>query len=404
MAERLGGKKNLAIQLPCGETPAAGQTLVIRRPGGVVSFGQVGPGAIANEAVTLAHAGVLRDIIFGGGYDGEADFDGVKTAGGVGPSANVYGLTRDISCARVFVRTGITVQTNGHKIFCRELHLFGTAIIHNDGSAGNNASGVTGGTAKTGNNSGTVGGSGSGGAGGNGDPAGADTGTAGAAGTAMTFSLGGAGGRGGTGVAGTSFPGQAGGVGGTTVSSSIGSTYALANLTQLLAGINYITGGAGGGGGGGGGSSATGAGGGGGGGAGGGGVLLVAADKIVLSAWTGRMSANGGQGGNSGTPGASAGAGGAGAGGGGGFVQVVYRELSGGALISGTNVTAAVGAFGAGNQTSAVSPVVGTVRLVSLAARFVPVAEMASEFYEEVDPTLDEYPYWEAESVFQRRS
>ena len=350
-SELWGATKKSVLQLPCEEAPATGRPITINARG-VVSTqnGLTGQGIQDGSIGIEKLSGAIRSQFFGGGFDGQADFDGAATILGHAPAANVYTLVRDISCTKMWVRTGVTVRPAGHRIMARELFLIGTAIIHGDGSAGGNAGTPTAGakgdpprnesSANTGT---TIGGGDSGGPGGAGGATPSETGANGVVGEDITVGLGGDGAAGTNGTAGGGpGGGPGGGQAGGTVSGTNANILSLDNITRLMRGPLLIHGGAGGGGAGGGGANSAGAdGGGGGGGGAGGGVVLVVVDKLTLDAWTGRISGNGGDGGAGAEGSGTAGVGGGGGGGGGGGVVVVYAELAGGSLKGGPVARAA---------------------------------------------------------------
>lgn len=391
MGEYIGGTRATTLKLLCDSPPTSGLPLTAGRSGLAV-FAALKGDAISPGAITLDHEQNLRLLIFGGGVDGEAVCDGENSVTGMGRSGLTYTLSQDCSFSQLSVLSGVSVRTNGWRLFAHRLTLFGTAVVHADGNSGGASSGPTKGAAGTCpgiSNSGlTLGAATNGGGGGQGGESGGESGEAGNAGTNLTFDNGVTlGGRGGNGGAGETAGGAGAGLGGPAgVSGTIGTsvttarTHDLGNLTRLTFGSRAINGGSGGGGGGGGGAISTGAfdGGGGGGGGAGGGVLLLAADVILLDSWTGRISANGGAGGAGAAGAGAAGEGGGGGGGGGGFVQIAYTKLTGGAF-SASNVTALGGAGGVsvgGNAGSAGNA--GNVRIVDIGRPTVAVTEMTA--------------------------
>lgn len=278
--------------------------------------------------------------IYGDASDGTPTWDGSTTILGLAPSSSTYTLTRDIFLGSSTINNGVTIITNGFRIFCQGTLTNNGSIVWN-GTNGGNGSAGTGGTGGARLNSTTSSfltsaGSSAGGGGGG-------TSGAGGAGTNVTFpSLSGTGGHGGAGTS------AAGGVGGTlTAPTAIdGSIRALpfaavgAFFTQgASAPVQAWSGTFGGSGGGGGGGDTTN--GGGGGGAGGGVVIILA----KAFAGTGTIAANGGTGGN-----ATAGNCGGGSGGGGGTVIVVSGSVSAGA-ITGQTITASGGTAGTDHGT-----------------------------------------------------
>jgi len=260
-------------------------------------------GASANPSFQSAPIGV-----YGDGSDGSITYDGTTTILGVAPvGGTTYTLTRDIFPSSMTVNNGITVITNGTRIYCTGT-ITNNGTIHNNG---NNANNNTAGAATS-----AVNVLGNGQAGGNGGST-----SAGVATVATANAGGGSGG-----VGGISGAGQAGGTVGGAVApvalkggASAYHSFFCANTGMLLnAASVLLTGGSGGSGGGG--SAATNGGGGG----GGGGVLLINAWKIDNT--SGTISANGGNGGNG--TGANGGSGG---GGGGGLVLLIYHNYTGNA-------------------------------------------------------------------------
>lgn len=57
------------------------------------------------------------NIIFGEGNDGEATFDGTATVISLAPTSNVYKLVKDIYCTNLTVNSGVTLFTNGFRVF-----------------------------------------------------------------------------------------------------------------------------------------------------------------------------------------------------------------------------------------------------------------------------------------------
>lgn len=303
--------------------------------GGIINV--YGTGTISTTAsgntITITEGGLGT---YGDGSDGSQTFDGSATVLGLVPSASMYTLARDIFLASSTINIGVSIITNGYRIFC-------SGTLTNNGTIqwnGNNASGLTAGAALTNSTSsfsagtgtsapGTAGGAGQAGAGSNGTNQ-----------ATATKSVGGAGGAGGAGASG------AGGAAGTLASSSTGFSsprwfpYNVYCRMQTGSGANVgVTCGTGGGGGGGGGGANFGGGGGGGGGA----VVIAAA----FFAGTGNIQAIGGNGAN-GTAGNSGGGGG----GGGGLIEITSRSVSGGA-IAGQTISVAGGTKGLKSGTGA---------------------------------------------------
>ena len=398
--ELWGATEKSAIQLPCEEAPVPGRPITISARGVVSTQNGLSGQGIQDGSISARHLGrALADAIFaGGGYDGEADFDGTATVTLIDgtsliPSSQIYTLTKDVSLTRMRMLGGAFVDSNGYRIMCHELYLSGSATIYNDGGAGSVGAVPTAGEKGAPDTAVILGAGSLGGNGGAGGTGAGDPGAAGTVGTAVSGGYGGAGGGGGAGGVG-SGGGGAGGAGGGSASVTLAnvSTTDLGNIARLGRGTALVNGGSGGGGGGGGGASNLGTDGSGGGGGGtGGGVVLILAERIVIDGWTGQIRANVGWGGGSVDAGAGGEGGGAG-GGGGGFVQVVYRELilktatdallaspatRGGATVSGGNVRAHGGAGGVttGNGTDRTAGATGFVRLVNLGEAFVPPSE-----------------------------
>jgi len=57
------------------------------------------------------------DAIFGEGTDGAATFDGTATVISLAPTSNVYKLVKDIYCTNLTVNSGVTLFTNGFRVF-----------------------------------------------------------------------------------------------------------------------------------------------------------------------------------------------------------------------------------------------------------------------------------------------
>lgn len=297
---------------------------IFRKNGGGVTSGGSRSSSGGNQtggtaSVDISVAGNSHLPIYGDGSNGSVDFDGSTTILGLVPAASVYTMDKDIFCININVQSGVTLNTNGYRIF-------GTGTLTNAGTIHNNGNpgvGFVAGTATSSGNS-----LGSGAAGGTGGNAGN-----GAAGSNSTTSGGGAGAAGGN-----SGAGQSAGAAGTVTApgaqyggSQIFKGFYPTRITGLLfsgSGNAYANGGAGGSGGGGQQANS------GGGGGSGGGSLLIASYAIVN---TGTISANGGDGGNGG--GVNSGGGG---GGGGGIVYLIYHSKT-----NTGDITAAGGVGGA---------------------------------------------------------
>jgi hypothetical protein len=264
--------------------------------------------------------------IFGDGSDGVVNLDGTNSYPFASKSGSIYTFTKEPNASSFTIASGVTVNANGFKIFCRGTFT-NNGILQNIGNAGASA-GVAGAVA----GQGFLGG---------GQPGGVGNTGAGSAGTGGGFGIGsgGAGGAGSTGIAGTQgFAANA-------------SSYMFKNPQAVLVGVmgyngiaQLIRGGSGGGGGGGDGTNK------GGGGGSGGGIIAILAQTAVN---TGTMTVVGGAGGS-----ATVGNAGGGGGGGGGLI-VVYTltpwsnsgttVLTGGAAGAGFGTGAAGAAGSAGS-------------------------------------------------------
>ncbi len=390
MAKRLGNKAHTSVSICMDRAPAPGE--VLQADSNAAREGQWGK--VGRESVVEADFPDWATGHFGRGEDGLCDFDGTTPVAGITPSGSVYTLTAEIAATIIHVRSGVTVKTKGYRVeACDEAHLWGTAIVHNDGEDGGAGTDPTGGSKQAVGTTGTTMGGESAGNGGAGGAAGTNNAAAGATGESSSGASskggnGAAGGAGGT-AATSGFAGGAGGAAG-TVTSAKARIDNFANGRQLLSGSFTsrapvgITGGAGGGGGGGGGAEAADTGKGGGAGGNGGGGLFLVARKFVLHSWTGRISANGGAGGAGaeGATGPGVGAsGGGGGGGGGGYVVVQCVSVEDGVLHPGVNVTAdggTAGSAGGPDATNGGAGVGGTVSFLCLTQRFQPTAEQLS--------------------------
>jgi hypothetical protein len=294
--------------------------------------------------------------IYGDGSDGTVTFDGATTILGMVPAANIYTLTRDFFFAGVTINNGVTIKTNGYRLFVSGTLTGGgatAAIQWNGQDAAANVNGAaiqnTTATINAGNAANSPGTAGAAG--------GVGVGTAGTSyGAAGGRSLGAVGGSGGTGS------GGAGGAGGTITTpganqsilrSSVlgGSGFIFAAQNAAAPTLFHAAGGTGGGAGGGDGANS-------GGGGSGGAIVLVYAKTF---SGTGVIQARGGAGG---IP--SAGNRGGGGGGGGGFVTVVSESVVAGA-ISGWTIDANGGAGGAGTGTGTAGTTGGNGTAVLLA-------------------------------------
>ena len=300
-----------------------GQQALVPRPFGV--------------AQSVALAALTGGIVYGGGEDGVANFDGVNTFGFATLNGSVYTLTSDTFLqGGSIVQPGITVFTAGFRGFCNGTFT-NNGVIENDGK--NAVAGVAG----AGSAFGTTG---IGVAGGNGRAA--NTGLPGS-GQANVLGDGNAP-AGGNGGAGGVNGGGNGGAYNNGPSTNGGSHWLIPMLSGFLFGatsggnqaqLQIIGGGAGGGGGGSDNGGVTGGGGG-----GGAGVLVWHAVNFINN---GIVRARGGDGA------AASGAGGNGGGGGGGGGGIILslatvRSGSGTWITPGGNGGAPLGGAGVGGQ------------------------------------------------------
>jgi hypothetical protein len=286
------------------------------------STGQLGVtaanGFIAGNGSTVTS---FVPLWYGDGSDGSQTFDGSTTILGLVPSGSAYTLNRDLVLASSTINNGVSIITNGYRIFCNGT-LTNNGTIQWDGA--NGTTGGNGGAAQVAGSvaNGTSGGNGATGTGGGGGPQGSNA-------------IGGAGGNGGAGA-------SPGGSGGTIAApnAAFGSYRIFSVLTtgSFIDAADPLFPGAGGGGGGG---DATNKGGGGG--AGGGFILICA----YLFAGTGSIHANGGNAGNGAVGGTNCGGGG---GGGGGVIFIVSASASAGA-ITGQTISVAGGTHGTATGT-----------------------------------------------------
>jgi hypothetical protein len=254
---------------------------------------------------------------FGDGLDGGPVFDGSSTILGMVPVASVYTMTRDIFTTNCIINAGVTLVTNGYRLFC-SLSLINNGTIHNNGGAGG---APTAGAASGGASTKVFREGGAGGAGFSGNGAGstavASIGTPPRYFTALGQSALAGNGGAGQGGGGDAFAGGNGGQIVLAIPSLVGPVLADFLHGRILSQSSQLS--AGSGGGGGGTNGTTGVGGGGG---GGGGIVYVGARTII---GTGAIQSRGGNGGNA-TLGNATRAG-AGAGGGGGVVVLVYGSM-----------------------------------------------------------------------------
>lgn len=296
-------------------------------------------------AWTCTSSGTQDSAFYGSGVDGALNFDGFATVLGMAPAANVYTLSRDIFATTIAISSGVTLKSNGFRIFAQTSLAFGssTAKITNNGTTSSTAGGGGGGGIGGGVAGGAINSIGDGtntmdgGLGGNS----ANTGAAGVGAAWNPQGFTGAGGAGGTGAV-------AGGAGG-AVNASPASNGGGWGLTEILSFrvLNQPVSGrfdCGTGGGGGGGGTAAAAGGGG----GGGGCVFVAAPSITGA---GAITATGGNGAN----GANGTVGGGGGGGGGGGLIVLVTSTA----TAPTYTTSVAGGTGGTHGTGG-APVNGT--------------------------------------------
>jgi parallel beta-helix repeat protein len=266
--------------------------------------------------------------LFGDGSDGTVAMNGTNTFSGFASlSGSTYTLSRDVFATSLTVSSGVTVLTNGYRVFCQ-------GTVTNGGTVsfpGNNAASATGGTHT---NSGTLQGGQAGG-----------SGSAASAGANGTIASGSAGtGNGGAGGAGSSTAGGAARASNLSTPFPYRTPYAAAAGAFTVVGVACSASGANGGSGGGG--DGTNSGGGGGSGAG---IIVIFAWSVVN---TGTISANGG---NGFTP--ATGNCGGGGGGGGGLILIYTltawtagtTSVTGGTLGSGVGTGAAGTAGGSGS-------------------------------------------------------
>lgn len=342
----------------------------------------------------------IRDFVFGQGDDGVAVFDGTATVLGIAPSSGVYTLTKDICCTRIVVATGATIKTAGYRIYAREvLRLEGAAVIHADGTVGNNASGSTGGIKNVGPAAGQLGGGGDGGKGGNGGAVANGAGSSGDPASSVTNSKGAAGGAGSDGQAGGGAGGSGGAAGTLTTTTARVDTLMGGQALVAWSSGSFVTvkGGSGGGGGGGGGADAANPGGGGGGGGAGGGVVMIGCGTLSLAdGWTGRISVNGGNGGDGASGGGVATIGGGGGAGGGGCIVIHAFRIEGAFSLngSGDRAISARGGTGGNGVTRGANGSTGTVIILCPTLR--PLHQAEDLFTEQTDDTAtmdDEFDY-----------
>ena len=334
------------------------------------------------------NTGDQSDAWYGDASDSAIYFDGTTPYNSLATLvSSTYTLTRDIYPYSIDIYTGVTVKTNGFRIFCQDtLTISGTGVLQNNG---NNATGTTAGTGGAGNFF----------AAGSNGATGLLAASAGAVGTAPTVPtantlVGGIGGRGaaarnaittftGNNVTTSTITVPTAANGGTRLVSAIGSwtqrflTSGTATNFQFTpsmgggAGAKSIIG-----------TTATSGGGG-----GGGGVLFLASRYI--NAPTGSIQSKGGNGGNAA---GSAGNFGGGGGGGGGVIGVItsgasytstWFDVSGGdggnsigSLVSATLPVAFSGGFGTATSSGATTIAITPTNLPSTNSIYVVAAHI----------------------------
>jgi hypothetical protein len=334
------------------------------------------------------NTGDQSDTWYGDGSDSYLIFDNSNTysLATLVPATSTYTLLRDIYPSLMYITGGVTVKTNGYRIFTRYLEIQGSGILQNNG---NNASGASAG----------IGGAGNYFAAGSNGAAGLLAASAGAVGTAPTVPtantlVGGIGGRGAAARnAITTFTGN------NVTTSSITVPTPQNGGTRLVSAITgwnqrFLTSGTGTNfqftpsmGGGAGAKSTTGTTATSGGGGGGGGVLFLAAETIYAP--NGSIQAKGGNGGNAA---GSAGNFGGGGGGGGGVIGVItsgasynpdWFNVSGGdggssigSLVSAALPVAYSGGFGTATSSGASIVVITPINLPSLNSIYIVAAHI----------------------------
>lgn len=283
----------------------------------------------SGDTITINATGAVSLVsgIYGDGSDSSVTFDGSSVILGLTPSSSIYTLARDIFLASSKINSGVTIITNGFKIYCNgTLTNDGTISFNGNAGLANGTAGaaLTSSNSTINNTSGALGLAG-----------GAGNTGAGTAGSNSPRTLAGAGGAGG---AGSSGGGGAGTI--TAFAVAFGSirsqpqSLIASAMNGFNAGFLNCSGGSGGGGGGGDGTVH-----GGGGGSGGGLIVL----NVYLFSGTGLINAIGGAGGSP-TSGTNAGGGG---GGGGGVIWVNSDSVISGS-ITGQTLSVAGGALGTG--------------------------------------------------------
>ena len=132
------GTGSITFDVAANSTVASGTSCVIQ-PNSGCSF-------IWNNDISLwfpvSSSGNFGGL-FGDGSDSSATLDGTATVSWAGKSSSVYTMSRDCYCTNLTVNTGVTLITNGWRIFCQGTLSGAGTISCNAG----NASGATGGTA-----------------------------------------------------------------------------------------------------------------------------------------------------------------------------------------------------------------------------------------------------------------
>lgn len=278
--------------------------------------------------------------IFGDGSDGDAVLDGTNTFDWCGRNGSAYYLLRDAYLHDLTIAPGITLRTEGFRIFgtgtlaldgCGAGTIIDFPAATKNGANGNNTALAASRGFSFATN--TVAGGTDGGDGGVGNTSGAGT----SPGNTSAFSPSNGGNPGISAGPGGDGSGTAGGAGGTNGAATRYTDLRTA-FQALLRGSDLIRGGGGGAGGGYGGNNGLIRGGNGGGGGAGGGVIYIAFRVIRTSSSTAAscIASNGGKGGDGYCPAnGTIGGGGGGTGAGGGYIHLIYGErvyTSGGAI------------------------------------------------------------------------
>jgi hypothetical protein len=100
---------------------------------GLVYDAATGKWINSNAANGTFSAGLLSD-----GSDGAVDLDGTNAYSGMASkTGSVYGLVKDANTTSFIIRAGVTLKTNGFRIFCQGVpEIESGALIHNSGNAG----------------------------------------------------------------------------------------------------------------------------------------------------------------------------------------------------------------------------------------------------------------------------